>query len=439
MKKNAAWILKKILLTVGVFLGVVVLGALLIIIVYALPTDRVNLHVRESGAYLQPEGDYWRMLPNSPFTCLDNYTDSTMLLIAADKQPNVPLLQRAVTNNWITVNNSTKPESCMLLDDKDELGYAIHQYARYWHGYLVVLKPLLLFLNIDEIRQLNWLVIMGSTITIGILLHHRKKLKYLFPYLLSICFMNPGTIANSLQNSTIFHTASLAMILILLFSDRKRFRDHLWLFFMLVGMVTSYVDFLTYPILSLGFPLICWFILCTGSDTVWYRKAGKTFGHMALYSFMWGMGYAGMWSSKWVLASLVTGQHYVAEALQNIMIRSGNVAFGGEVTLQDLYIKLGYYLSISKIWTLTLVFVALCVPVLCLSKKLWSELPLSIAFLLIAVYPPVWGMATLNHTYIHDLFTHRNWGLTILGLSCSLLPLIGKPYSFLRRKVKEQS
>lgn len=31
-------------------------------------------------------------------------------------------------------------------------------YPRYWHGYLVVLKPLLLFFNVSEIRLLNLLV-----------------------------------------------------------------------------------------------------------------------------------------------------------------------------------------------------------------------------------------------------------------------------------------
>lgn len=415
--------MKKILLTIGVYLSVVLLGAILILFVYALPTGRVNIHVRESGAYLQPEGEYWRMLPNSPFTKLDNVTDSTMLLIAVyDGQES--LLQKAANNYWITLSGVTKPESCMLLESAEDIGYARQQYARYWHGYLVVLKPLLMFLNIDEIRQLNWLFVMGYTVTIGILLYHRKKMRYLFPFLLCICFMNPGTIASSLQNSTAFHTASIAVIVLLLMYDRQIFRKYLWLLFMLVGMATSYVDFLTYPILTLGFPLIGWCILCTGGDTDGIRKAGKTFGNMTLYSCMWSLGYIGMWAAKWVLASLITGQRYIAEALNSISIRTGSMAFGEEVTLRDLYARMGYYLSASRIWTLTLVFVALSALVLCFSRKRWSDWSLSIVFLLIAAFPVLWGVLIQNHTYIHDLFTHRGWGVTILGLSCSLLPLI---------------
>lgn len=430
-------LLKNIMLTINVFLLTVGLGFLLIVMVYALPTEKMDLHVRESGASLQTEGNYWRMLPNSPYTNLDNYTDSLMLLTAAYDQTETNLFKRAMNNYHITINDATMPESCMLLGSAEDRGYALHQYGRYWHGYLVVLKPLLLFLNIDEIRQLNWLCIMGSAMGIGILLYHRKKLKYLFPYLLAICFMNPGTIANSLQNSTAFLTASVGIILLLLLYAREKFRAHIWLFFMVLGMATSYFDLLTYPVVALGFPLAFWLVLTEG-DAVGIRKGLRIWGQLILHSAMWALGYVGMWGAKWVLASLITGQRYVTDALNNILIRSGNVAFGEEFTLTNLYTKLWYYMSISKIWTLTLVFVALCAVALCFSRKRWSAWPLTVAFLLIALYPLLWGIGAKNHTYIHDLFTHRNWGLTILGLSCSLLPLIEsirlKPLKFGKNK-----
>lgn len=415
---------KKVLLTLGSFFLMVFLCALLLILVYALPIEKINLHVRESGAYMQPEGAYWRMIPNSPFTNLDNSTDTTMLLIAAYDGEENPI-QKAANNYYITLQGVTKPESCMLLESAEEIGYYIHHYGRYWHGYLVVLKPLLLFLDIGEIRELNMLLVIGAIVTVSLLMYRRGKLRYVFPYLLAVCFMNPGTIANSLQNSTIFHTASIAMIVLLLFSDKEIFRKHLWLFFMLLGMVTSYVDFLTYPIVSIGFPLICLFILNTGNNATGTRQIGKNFWQMLLNSVMWIFGYVGMWGSKWILSSCVTGMHYFADALSNIETRSSSVAFGEEFTLIDLYTKLGYYLSISRIWTVTLIFVILCAVALCFCKKRWNEWSLSVIFLIIALYPVIWGIFARNHTYIHDLFTHRGWGLTILGLSSSILPLIG--------------
>lgn len=266
----------------------------------------------------------------------------------------------------------------------------------------------------------------GSRYVTGILLNYRKKTRYIFPYLLFICFMNPGTIASSLQNSNVFHTSSTGIILLLLLCDKKKFNDHIWLLFMIYGMITSYLDLLTYPIVCLGALLIFWLILFADGDFTESRKAVSIFGHVVFYSGMWVLGYIGMWSAKWVLASLITGQNHIQDARSNFYIRSGNVVLGETITLNDLYQKLWYYMSMSRIWTITLVFVLLCAIILCFCHKRWHEWSLTVAFLVIALYPVLWGVCTLNHTYIHDaVFTHRNWGLTIFGLSCCLLPLIG--------------
>ena len=56
----------------------------------------------------------------------------------------------------------------------------------------------------------------------------------------------------SLQYSTAFYVAFGAMA-VLLVAD-GRLNDSL--FFMAVGMLTSFVDFLTYPIATLGLPLV---------------------------------------------------------------------------------------------------------------------------------------------------------------------------------------
>lgn len=162
MHTSIAVLLKRLLLTMGVFFGVVFCGILLMFLVYALPTEHINIHVRESGISLQLEGNYWYMLPHSSYTVLDNYTDAMMLLTAAYDHSGVNLPQRAVENRHIVINNATIPESCALLDSAEEMGYSLHIYARYWHGYLVYLKPFLMFLNLDEIRQLNWLCVMGA-------------------------------------------------------------------------------------------------------------------------------------------------------------------------------------------------------------------------------------------------------------------------------------
>jgi len=42
-----------------------------------------------------------------------------------------------------------------------------------------------------------------------------------------------------------------------------------------------------------------------------------------LSGLAWGLGYAGMWSGKWVVASVLTGRNVLQEALFSVMPRSG--------------------------------------------------------------------------------------------------------------------
>ena len=109
----------------------------------------------------------------------------------------------------------------------------MHSYSRYWHGYMVILKPLLLFLNLTEIRQLNLFVILAEFVIIAILMYRRRVIEYLAPFVLAIAFLNPITVSSSLQNSTSYHMMMAAVIVLLSFWEKSCFREHLYLFFLL--------------------------------------------------------------------------------------------------------------------------------------------------------------------------------------------------------------
>ena len=426
MKKKK--IFQDLLIGAGVFLTCVLAGFLLICMVYMLPSGRVSLHVQESGAILEQEKDYPQLIPSSPYMVLDNFTDCIMLLTSAyDGEESIA--DKAINNYRIYQKKATKQVSCKVCGILPEKDAQKISYARYWHGYMVVLKPLLLFLNINEIRQLNQFGILGCICLIGILLYMNRKMKYLIPFLLAVSFLNPGVIMNSLQNSTIFYVSSLAVIVLLACWKRTGFRQYAWLYFMITGMVTSYMDFLTYPVVALAFPLIFYYMLNEDSRFI------VTLKRLVGYSVMWCIGYAGMWSSKWVLSSILTGKNYFTNAMESITIRSGNVVGEQTITLSDVYGMLITYLKDSKLWTCTLLFVVLCLVTLVLSSRRWKCWSVSLAFLIISLYPFVWGIGTKNHTYIHHMFTHRGWSVLIFGLSCAVLPMIERPFEVIRKKV----
>lgn len=67
------------------------------------------------------------------------------------------------------------------------------------------------------------------------------------------------------------------------------------LFCAYIEAATSFFDFLTFPIVSLGIPLVIVI------DELADRKFVDKIRSVIILSISWGMGYAEFWALKWVL------------------------------------------------------------------------------------------------------------------------------------------
>lgn len=81
------------------------------------------------------------------------------------------------------------------------------------------------------------------------------------------------------------------------------------IFFVVVGAMTSYLDLLTFPLISLGIPLVLWLTL-NDSQSIW-----KNICRIFLLSLSWAIGYVGMWVLKWGIGSIIIGENVVQNAL----------------------------------------------------------------------------------------------------------------------------
>lgn len=189
MKSNITSTVKAIAKGLIILICGVVAGTILLTSVYALPVERMHDHVEQAAELLVEEGAYPRlyggqdirmnpenfldlkvMLLNTRGMARDNITDATMLNIAVyPGEGNV--LERAMLAERPVYEdcNGVATEELKRYMDGDT-GYAIQEYSRYWHGYLVVLKPLLLLFRYEQIRWLNvgwmlfcWLLFYGAS------------------------------------------------------------------------------------------------------------------------------------------------------------------------------------------------------------------------------------------------------------------------------------
>ena len=365
---------------------------------------------------------------------VDNFTDAIMLMKAAypvypvddnsmmlmNVTP-VDVLLWSIANNpsWHLVDSSpVKTLTLAMENPQPESLETVWCYPLYWHGYLVILKPALTFFNVADLRLLNLYWQMFLIATALILIYKKLGLREMYAFLLVIAVINPVTTAMNFQNTDIFCIMLLATIFILWKNEfLLRGKNYLY-FFLIIGIVTTYFDFLTYPIVSLGIPLC----VCVMINRKFFCDAELkgVLTKLFSYSFAWGFGYGGMWAGKWSVAYILAGYKDVFKAAINQILYRSSLS-EGEITFITLDIfKRNFDAMFSG--PLTIILGLLIILFLCLliikRQKISVTKSIAVTFLFIAVLPLLWYLVVKNHSYVHPFLAYRDLSITIFGLTC---------------------
>lgn len=160
--------LKKIGLFSGILLGSIMAGTVLLTLVYMLPTEKMEQNVRSSIDIFYTESVYPMQVQGYKSTQLDNETDAVMLLGAIYSGGDKTALERAMCVERI---DFTKTHSlCVDLIQyawENKVPDSVAEYSRYWHGYMVWLKPLLSLFDYADIRMMNMMLQLGGVVSCG--------------------------------------------------------------------------------------------------------------------------------------------------------------------------------------------------------------------------------------------------------------------------------
>lgn len=198
-------------------------------------------------------------------------------------------------------------------------------------------------------------------------------------------------------------------------------------FFICVGIVTNWLDLLTYPLLTLGMPLALLIVIARKN------RKGAGVGFVLILSIAWGAGYGGMWLLKWLMASVVLNRDVCSEAVHQILFRSSSEFGELHFTRADVIRKnLEVMLKMPYILLLLAVFIGAGIRLFLIARHSreghqgWRTIVRDGApYLLIALMPFAWYYVLPNHSWIHFWFTYRNLAITVFALFC-LLFFMGK-------------
>ena len=349
---------------------------------------------------------------------MDNYTDTIMLTEAAAADE-APPLRAMMTNTAYNVDNfETLADDLQWYIEKDWAAGAQRtdapelepfSYARYWHGYLIWLRPLLLVTTITGVRVVQYVVLAALFAAVVWLLRRRCGLRAAFWFVVSQLLVTVFWVPHQVQYFTCFAAAYAGCVWVL---AKPRRSDSVCLALLVLGVVTAFCDLLVTPILTLGLPLVCWLLQPQQRLRAGVPQCGIVVGG----SLSWGVGYLLCWASKWVLAGLVTGQNVIADALHQVGVRTAADSWHGMKLTWGNIIRFVYETLAKKhlFWPLVLVAVllaALFVASIRDKQQLVRALPL----LLCTLMTPAWFIVLRTHSIQHGWFTWRALGLTIFA------------------------
>lgn len=385
-------------------------GYMLLVFVYCIPVDRMKTHLESTVESFQ--GGSKTLVKDDTGMWLDYLTDSTILAEAIFKGDQNPFEQAAAVYSDTPDVPRSQNWPYEKLSAAMEEGGTFSAYARYWHGFLLYLKPLLFAFDYKDILTLNMLGQLLMVLWIAQLLVKRNLKYLLLPEVLAFGMLNLPAMALCLQYMPCFFVMAAACVVVLKYPDFTH--RHKGMFFLSVGMATCYFDFLTFPLVTLGIPLVLYWLLCTKT-----MKERLVSGVQV--SFFWGIGYVVFWMEKWVIGSLVLGENLFEEAWNSLLLRSSHETGGQQLTYLDTLKNnlSAYNLRIWKvIFVLLLVGLVVSIVLRMMQGAARIDFAVVIPLLLVAVMPLAWYFATINHSYIHYGYTHKELIISAWAISC---------------------
>ena len=384
----------------------ILLGTVLMVGAYSLRSERLTGNVRTSAQVLAQEGSLPLAVTGFLPSRVDSFSDVIMTGNTILSPYDTPLENAMRTPRLSGFDPLTELEKWL---DGEPAQY--NDYARYWHGYLIFLVPMMTLMSISSVRLLLSVVLILLLLHAGIRLSPRHGVAALLAFFVACC---PQAIAASL-----IHESCMLIALAGVIGASRTRRDLLPCLLTLIGMATSFFDLFTTPLMTLVLPLSCVLIR---------EDAQPTLKEYAGLCLCWLLGYLGMWAGKWAVGSILTGENIFRDALATMQERSVNADDAGDVIPFTSGFLACLHMILNPVYLLT--FAAAFGVSLCATLRraqgccpLLSRPRLMLG--LTALMPVVWTLCICNHSLVHSFHVYRTLSSSFFPLVLAVSPFAG--------------
>ena len=415
-------IITAILRRIAVFAAVLLALWAALVAAAAIPNERIYDNMYESAMFFKDHAPY--VNESQLRLAQDNYADVILLNVAWNmgSDPFVSTLNSAYYDGDDGTNDYGENWGfyCALEGTPPN-----KDYSRYWHGMAALIRPFMLFTDIDGIKLIGLItafVLLAVNTALLIIKRQYFAAGALVAALMCVHVWNIG-ISLEYQPAVLVTLALLPLYILFEKNDGA-----LSIFAVISGVMIAFFDFLTCETLTILIPLLIVFIMRKQDNRLPEFK--DCFLLTMKCGTAWFLSYSGAYIVKWSAASLVTGENKFAAALTSVEERLigeaeeldpvaqfflaplANIStlFGGYGRVSWGNIAAGLIIS-------AVVFGSVFYLFRCREK---FDRSFSLIMLILGTLPFARFFLLNNHSYLHEFFTYRALASTILALFAML-------------------
>ena len=411
------------IILIGIFIITLLLSSLF-------PRDWIQENTYESARILENQGNPYYV--NN--IRLDNYTDALMINTAYSIDPSTPFKSIMVDRkNYLPgITKSMYSDITTELASSIEADYDImkeliktvnndisesFEYARYWHGYLVILRPALIFFNIYEIKIINCIAL--ALLVFYLIMNLSKKISSRFCWIIILGLVIVDYFLMGLTFQGIM-TFFISMIFSIIICKRFEKIKNIGIYFFVVGMITCFFDLLTHPIITLGLPMIIYFLLKQEKEKLSIKEIIKI---IVINSILWGIGYLLTYITKWILVDIFYDRNLISKAINQFFYRSQE-EISSTMTWYSALQKNFDNLGIKNLIYFIPLIIYIIIELVRNYKTIRFDIKAALPYLIISIMPIAWIIFMKNHSIYHDYFTYRGLIIFYIGIGLFCIKLL---------------
>lgn len=409
---------------------IVVLCLISLVLVTMLPDKTVKEHCKKiAESYASEKTIIPEIKMGINNTMLDNYANakSVSIIYALDRERPLSSVMEAKY-----YEEDMKSMTQCLVDLVNGNEETNQEYTRYWHGYIVILKPLLMLFNEKGVYIFIGIILLSLILLIIKELWKIDK-RAIIAFIIGLYMITIWVVPICFEYMWAM-IVSFVISLIVLKKDNGE-NKKIYYYFWITGILTCFFDFLTVELLTVLLPLM--FILIKRNKEKKLGNLKEIIIFIIKSLIIWGLGYMLMFIAKWIIASIILRRNCIVEAIEKAGVRingdvvglSSNKLWIGALkknfdNLQPIFYVRKKYIIYVLIPTITIIM-------LLINRYKDKNMFYLYGMLILGLIPYIRYSILLNHSYRHYFFTFRLQLVTIMAFILIVLNV------FERKRVKD--